>query len=397
MSTSPVRTRPFPSWPVAGDDEVARVTEVIRSGKWGSAQGTVVTEFEAAFAEFHGAQACICACNGTLGLEAALRAVGVGTGDEVIVPPYTFIGSVSAILYIGAVPIFVDVDPGTHLLDAAKADAAITARTKAIMAVHIAGRPCDMDALVQIGRERGVAIVEDAAQAHGAAWRGQPVGAIGDVGMFSFQSSKNMSAGEGAALVTNRSDLADRLYSLVNVGRVRGGGWYQHDHVGTNLRMTEFQGAILHSQLDRFPAQQEIRTRNAGLLSELLGKIDGVRLPDADERITAHGWHLYVFRVPVAGFPGGKAAFLEALAAEGIPGSGGYPGLHRNDAVAKAAGENAALVGSTYATPDCPVTDELATDTVWFGQNVLLADPESDPSAMYDIAAAVEKVLASAL
>lgn len=168
-----------------------------------------------------------------------MRALQVRPGDEVIVPPYTFIASAMAVLYVGAAPVFVDVDPRTHLLDPALIESAITSRTEAIMPVHLAGRPCEMDQINRAAADHGLAVVEDAAQAIGAEWQGRRVGAIGDTGTFSFQNSKNITAGEGGAITTDSTEPADRCYSLANVGRVREGACDQHDTLGYNLRMTE--------------------------------------------------------------------------------------------------------------------------------------------------------------
>lgn len=384
----PVRTEPFPRWPVGGDAEVAALADVLRSGAWGSTHGNRVTQFEAEFARYQDARHCVCVCNGTVALDTALRALGVGVGDEVIVAPYTFVASAAAVVYVGAVPVFVDVQPGTHLLDPALIKAAITSRTKAIMAVHIAGRPCDMDAVTALAREHDLAVIEDAAQAHGASWRGTAVGALGDAGTFSFQTSKNISAGEGGAIVTNDDAIADRLYSRANVGRHRGGGWYEHSSIGYNLRLTEFQAAVLQCQLARHPEQQATREKNAHYLGALLSSISGVRLADPDDRITAHGRHLFVFRLP--GLAGKRDAVVDALAAEGVPASAGYTGLHRNAALVREAVRNAGHVGGDYRPRECPVSDELAADSIWLRQELLLAG-QAD---MRDIATAVEKVLA---
>ncbi|MGH3491005.1 MAG: DegT/DnrJ/EryC1/StrS family aminotransferase [Actinopolymorphaceae bacterium] len=385
---SPVRTRPFPRWPSADDDDTRAIAEVLASGNWGSTHGDVVATFEGEFASYQQAAHCVCVCNGTLALAAALRAVGVGIGSEVVVPSYTFIASAAAATFVGAVPVFADLDPATHLLDPAAAAAAITPRTKAVMPVHIAGRPCDMTAFTALGRDHGVAIVEDAAQAHGAEWRGARVGAIGTVGTFSFQSSKNVSAGEGGAVVTNDSAFADELYALTNVGRVPGGGWYEHERLGYNLRLTEFQAAILRGQLRRHPGQQAVRDASAALLTALLGKLDGVWVPEPGEAVTAHGRHLFVFRLPGVGAER-RDAFVKALAAEGIPCSGGYQGLHRTSALRAEIASITGRLGQPYPEPKLPVTELLASDTVWLPQPVLLGTEED----IHDVATAIEKVL----
>ncbi|WP_020576431.1 DegT/DnrJ/EryC1/StrS family aminotransferase [Actinopolymorpha alba] len=384
-----VRTRRFPQWPTAGPQDAEALAQVLASGKWGSTHGTLVTGFEAEFAAYQQAAHCVCVSNGTLALAAALRAAGVGVGDEVVVPPYTFIASAAAVTFVGAIPVFADLNSDTHLLDPASAAAALTGRTRAVMPVHIAGRPCDMDAFAALGREHGVAIIEDAAQAHGAEWRGRRVGALGDLGTFSFQTSKNMSAGEGGAVVTNDDRLAERLYSLANVGRVKGGGWYQHEHLGYNLRLTEFQAAILSGQLSRHPEQQERRRVNAALLRELLSGVEGVWLPPDDPSVTAHGWHLFIMRVPELGVTDRRDAFVRALAAEGIPCSSGYVGLHRNAALREEIATLIKRLDLDYTDPEVPVADRVASDTVWLPQPVLLGTEED----VRDIATAITKVL----
>jgi dTDP-4-amino-4,6-dideoxygalactose transaminase len=386
----PVRSTPFPAWPTADPADEAALLEVLRSGKWGSTHGDLVARFEQEFAQYQDARYGVCVCNGTLALAAALRAVGVGLGDEVVVPPYTFIASAAAVTFVGAVPVFADIDPDTHLLDPAAVEAVISERTKAVMPVHIAGRPCDMDAFAELSRRHGVAIIEDSAQAHGAEWKGRRVGALGDVGTFSFQTSKNVSAGEGGAVITNDQALADRLYSIANVGRVRGGGWYEHQYLGYNLRLTEFQAALLFSQLRRHPEQQARRAANAALLRRLLADVDGVWLPPEDPAVTAHGWHLFLLRLPGIGGVERKHAFVRALAAEGIPCSAGYDGLHRNTALNDEIATIVKRLDVPWKEPHLPVTDRLVSDTIWLPQPTLLGTEED----MHDIATAISKVLA---
>ncbi|NEE04642.1 DegT/DnrJ/EryC1/StrS family aminotransferase [Phytoactinopolyspora halotolerans] len=385
----PVRTEPFPAWPVSGDEEARALAAVLASGRWGSTSGEAVREFERAFADYQQAEHCVAVCNGTLGLTAALKALGVGIGDEVVMPAYTFIGSATAALMIGAVPVFADVDAGTHLLDPAAAEAAITERTAAIMPVHLAGQPCDMDAFADLGRRRGLAVIEDAAQAHGAEWRGRRVGALGDAGMFSFQTSKNMTSGEGGAVVANAADVGRRLYAQANVGRVPDGGWYQHEQIAFNLRLTEFQGAILREQLRRHPEQTRRRTAVWQLLTELLADVPGIEVPHIDERVTAHGRHLFTFRVAGLGGAERKTRFVRALAAEGIPVSGGYVGLHRNEAIRNEIHTITTTLGRPQPISELPATEHVVAEAMWLSPQTLLgtaADAE-------DIATAIRKVL----
>lgn len=371
----PAVTAPAPSWPIFDDAEESALLEVLRSGHWGSTSGTTVATLEREFAAAQDARYAVAVTNGTLAIAAALKAGGVGLGDEVIVPPYTFIATASAALFVGAIPVFADVDPRTHLLDPEATRAALTERTKAVIPVHLAGRPADMDAFASLGKEHGLLVVEDCAQAHGAAYRGRAVGALGDLGTFSFQSSKNITAGEGGAVVTDDERLADALYALVNVGRVRGGGWYQHETIGYNLRLTEFQAAIVRVQLTRHAELQRIRERNARLLTDLLAEVDGVRIAPDDPAITAHGRHLFLFRVPaLAGERRDRA--VRALADEGLPqASGGYVPLHRNPALLRETERLAERLGIPAPRPSCPNADLVAQDTIWLPHQCLLGSP----------------------
>ena len=373
------------SWPQYGTEEADALLEVLNSGKWGSTSGDVVATFEREFAAYQQAGHAVCLANGTLAIAVALKAAGVGIGDEVIVPPYTFIATASAALFVGAVPVFADVDPDTHLLDPIATEAAITERTKAVVVVHLAGRPADMDAFTALGAKHGLTIVEDAAQAHGAAYKGRAVGAIGDLGTFSFQSSKNITAGEGGVVVTDSPELAGAVYSLVNVGRVPGGGWYQHETVGYNLRLTEFQAAILRVQLRRHPQLQEVREGNARLLTDLLEKAPGILLAPDDPAITAHGRHLFMLRVP-----GRRDAVLEALRAAGFDrASSGYVPLHRNAAVLRESQAITTRLGQPYPEHPCPNADLVSTDTIWLPQPYLLGAEDETRAIADTIANAV--------
>ncbi|ACQ81590.1 Glutamine--scyllo-inositol transaminase [Beutenbergia cavernae DSM 12333] len=367
----------FPTWPQSGAEEERGILDVLHSGKWGSTHGDVVATFEQEFAQAQQARHAIALSNGTLALAAALRAAGVGVGDEVIVPPYTFIATAAAPLFVGAVPVFADVDASTHLLDPAATEAAITERTKAVMPVHLAGNVADMTAFAELGRRHGIAVIEDSAQAVGAQWGGRGVGTLGDLGTFSFQTSKNMSAGEGGIVTTDDDELAGAVYSLVNVGRVPGGGWYQHAAVGYNLRLTEFQGAILRAQLARLPEQQAVRETNARALQEQLAGVEGVAVAPLDPCVTAHGRHLFIFRVPELGDAGLRDAAARALAAEGVPGvSTGYVPLHRNAALVAETRALAQRLGQPVPEAACPRADQVSRDTLWLPQHVLLGSAE---------------------
>ena len=215
--------------------------------------------------ELTGAKTCLATANGTAALFTSLNAMGIEPGDEVIVPPYTFIATVNVVLRQHALPVFVDTDPETFQMDARKLEAAITPRTRAIVPVHLGGSVCDLDAILAIAKRRGVPVLEDACQAHLAEWRGRKVGTLGQAGCFSFQASKNLNSGEGGAILTDDEDLRERCYAFHNNGSgLRSiGNNFTYASQGCNLRMPEFQAALLTAQMARIEAQAKTRTANA--------------------------------------------------------------------------------------------------------------------------------------
>ena len=391
---TPVREKPFPKWPVWGEDEMDGIAEVIKSGKWGSLHGTKVKEFESKFAAFQGAQYCICVNSGTTGLKIALMAAGVDTGREVLVPDYTFIASATSILEAGAIPVFVDVDPDTYNIDVSNLDERITENTAAIMPVHFAGRPANMDEVNAFAQKHNLVVIEDACQAWGSEWDSNRVGAIGTAGAFSFQSSKNINAGEGGCIVTN-DELFDKMARAhSNCGRSADGQWYEHYYYGGNVRMTELQGAVLLAQLARFEELTVIRNQNDDYLNEILSQIDGITPLYNDDKVTARSSHLYIFKYDKEEFHSiPKAKFIDALRKEGIPCSPGYSlPLHAQPVFKnKAFGPHGKTVDLPvdYATVSSPVTERACyEEAIWFTQNTLLGTTED----MDDIITAIEKI-----
>lgn len=349
--------------------------------------GNKVTTFQERFAAFQGARYALCVPNGTLALELALLTLEIDPGDEVILPAYTFIATASAVLRVGAKPVFADIDPDTYTLDPTTIPAKLSKQTKALLPVHLAGRPANMDALCLQAQAHGLHILEDACQAWGAEWHGQRVGAIGDLGAFSFQSSKNLTAGEGGALVTNNPELYERAWSLHNVGRVRDGAWYQHELLGSNLRMTEWQGAILLAQLERLDEHAQRRTANIRYLCQALSHVKGLSpLPD-DPRITRHAYHLLILRYDPACFGDQPVErFVAALTAEGIPtASQGYVPLHHSPAIRQTMLQR---FSDDPAEIHLPVTEAVVGHTVWLLQHLFLGEQQD----MDDILAAVLKI-----
>ncbi|MGH3630664.1 MAG: DegT/DnrJ/EryC1/StrS family aminotransferase, partial [Sciscionella sp.] len=278
------------TWPVFDDTERDGLKQVLESGVWGG-YSPAVKAFEAAFAEAHDCQHGISLANGTLSLETALLACDVGPGDEVIVPPITFAATATAVLRVGAVPVFSDIEGTFFNLDPRLIEEAVTPRTKAIIPVHFAGHPANMDELLRISQERGLILIEDCAHAHGAAWKGRKVGSFGSFGSFSFQQSKNMTAGEGGILVTNDASLAEKAWSIGNQGRLPTGAWYQHDSLGSNFRLTGFQAAVLNAQFARLPGQLSRRNENAERLSSALAQTGFFFPPQIAPEARPHAFH----------------------------------------------------------------------------------------------------------
>mgnify|MGYP001000305330 CR=1 FL=1 len=397
LGGAPVRTTPWPAWPVYDEREEQALQEVLHSGVWGVSGGEGrATAFERVFAKAHDAAYAQTVYNGSAALLVSLHALGIDYGAEVIVPAYTFMATATACLLAGVMPVFVDVEPDTYTMDPAALEAAITPRTQAVIPVHIAGLPADMDRILDVARRHGLAVIEDACQAHGAAWKGRRVGALGDLGCFSFQSSKNINAGEGGAIVTDRQDLAERVWSVHNCGRVRDGKWYQHEVLGSNFRMTEWQAAILLAQLTRFEEMGKLREANATYLAERLLAETPLRPLARDPRVTQHGYHIFIARYdPVAFGDLDRATFLKALQAEGVPCSEGYVPLYQMAAVRDGSARLRRAMGTPeLPEPQCPVTERAcATEGIWFFQTMLLgtqADMDSIVEAVSKVARLAE-------
>ncbi len=390
----PVRTDSFPTWPVWGDEEIQNVTDVIKSGQWGSLKGSKTLEFEKKFAGYQHAKHGICVNSGTTALQLALSAADVSPGAEVIVPAYTFIATATAVIESGAVPVFVDIDDRTFNIDPQKVEHAITEKTEAIIPVHFAGRPADMDAIMDITERYQLKVIEDAAQGWGAEWNGKRVGALGDAGCFSFQSSKNINAGEGGIILTNDDTVAKFARSHSNCGRSEDGLWYEHFFFGGNYRLTELQAAVLLAQFERYEELKKTRQDNLFYLNRQLAGIDGIEPLVDDSRITGHAAHLYIFRYKCDAFAGkSKTSFVNAMRKEGIITSPGYslPLYKQPVFLNKAFGPHGKPVDIPvdYANMTCPVAEQACYhEAVWFPQFVLLGTRKD----MDDIVEAIEKI-----
>jgi dTDP-4-amino-4,6-dideoxygalactose transaminase len=390
----PVRRKPFPKWPIFDEREEKALLNVLRSGVWGIG-GSKKKEFEERFAAYQHARYGVAVANGTTALEISLRALGVGCGDEVIVPSYTFMATATAVLYVNAIPVFADIDPETYTIGPESVEELVSDRTKAILPVHIGGRPADMDSLLDIAKKNNLYVVEDACQAWGAEWRGRRVGAIGNIGAFSFQSSKNITSGEGGMIVTDDEELYIKAWALHNCGRLPEKAWYDHYLPGANYRMTEFQAAILLAQMERLDEQTERRIENAKYLSSKISKIDGVKPLKEDDRVTRNAYHLYIFRVDPEAFGGAtKHLIARALQAEGIPASVGYSRPLYKEAYLEYFKKCPLscpyyMKKVDYSKVKAPATERACYyEGMWLPQYVLLGSRED----MDDIVNALEKV-----
>jgi len=394
LGGKPVKTTPVAEWPFYDEQERQGLLEVLESRVWWRTPGTRTLKFEQDFAAFHQAAYGIAVTNGTAALEVAMAALGIVPGDEVILPDFTFVATASAVMFAGALPVLVDVRPDNYCIDPELVEAAITSKTKAIVAVHMGGHPADLDCLQHIAQREGVRLVEDSSHAHGSEWKGHKIGAIGDIGTFSFQSSKLMTAGEGGIVITNDSDLERLARSVHDCGRMPGEWFYSHFIYGSNYRLSEWQGVVLSAQLSRLPMQAAVRSRNAAILDRELPKILGITPQFEDLRCTLNGHYAYIFHYDKSEFAGlTTERFIQALNAEGFPTQASYPPLHELD-VFKSGAYRARLCGAQrteehgFLADEFPNTVRAARETVWLPQPVLLGD-EGD---MYRVVEAIQKI-----
>lgn len=401
-----ISSHDWPSWPMwKPETDEKRLLEVMRSGVW--SRDKVVDEFEKKWAQLLGSKRCLSVVNGTNALNASLAQLEIGWGDEVLVTPYTFIASVSCILYNGAIPVFVDIDPETFQMDPDKIEEKITPHTRAILPVHILGLPCDMERIMKIADKHDLIVVEDACQAWLAEINGKKVGTFGKAGCFSFQSSKNMPMGEGGAIISDDDEFMDRCFSFHNYGNPFGSTAGQIGAgtvmIGTKLRLTEYQAAIGLAQLERLQEQTTVRNKNASYLKSMIGKIPGIMPYKLYENVTKAAFHLFPFRYNKEYFKElPRSKFMEALRAEGVPCSGGYTELNKMPFL-KNAFESKYFkkfypmqrldYGSYMEENSCPLNEKLCNEeSVWIPQNILLGSK----SDMDNIASAIEKIHSNA-
>nr|AXL05922.1 3-amino-5-hydroxybenzoic acid synthase [uncultured bacterium] len=390
-----VRQAPeFPEWPQYDADERDGLIRALEQGQWWRMGGSEVDSFEREFADHHGAAHALAVTNGTHALELALQCMGVGPGTEVIVPAFTFISSSQAVQRLGAVAVPADVDRHTYCIDVASAAAAVTPRTRAIMPVHMAGFMADMDALDKLSADTGVPVLQDAAHAHGARWRGKRVGELGSVATFSFQNGKLMTAGEGGAVLFPDTEMYEAAFLRHSCGRPRADRRYLHEVAGSNLRLNEFSAAVLRAQLRRLEAQTVTRQRRWALLSGLLDSVEGVVAQRCDERTDFPSHYMAMFRVPGIGEEN-RNELVDRLVAAGLPAFAGFRAIYRTDAFWESCAPDATL---DEIAGRCPVTEAISADCVWLHHRVLLAGEEDmrrTAEIVADTVAAVTEATAS--
>jgi len=401
LGGTPVRTEPFPTWPQINPDVEQSLVAAYRSGRWTRHLGPrrrgagQVGAFELEFAKLIGAKYCLATGSGTQSLHTALHAVGVEAGDEVLVAPCTYIASIQAVLMCGALPVFVDVDIDTFQMDPDKIEPLVNANTRAVEPVHIGGIPCSMERLMAVANKHGLKVVEDAAQAHLAEFRGKRCGTFGDLGCFSFQTSKVMACGEGGAIVGDDEALIEKCYTFHNLGMSTS---RESDGIGTKYRMSEFEAAVLTPQLATLAEQTKTRNENAAYLARRLEAIPGIAPQKLHDGVTQAAYYIYGFRYQKEHFNDApKEKFLRALRAEGVArfttmyfdrlntlpylentlSSPTFQKIFSRERLRRYRDEN-----------HCPANDQLSDEGVWLPQYAFLGDKK----LMDDIADAMAKI-----
>lgn len=391
---TPLRTTTFAPWPFFDKDEIEAALAPLKSGKVNYWTGSEGREFEREFAAYCGVKYAVAVANGTLALELALYALEIGPGDEVITTCRTFIASASCIVMRGATPVIADVDPVSQNITAETIRPYITPRTKAIICVHLAGWPCDMDPILDLAKEYGLKVIEDCAQCHGATYKGRPVGSLGDVAAFSFCQDKIMTTGgEGGMLTTNNEAVWRKAWEYKDHGKSYDavynrqhppGFRWLHESFGTNWRLTEMQSAIGRIQLRKLPEWTRVRRQNADILSGCLSRIPALRVTIPPEEIGHAYYKYYVFvRSEMLNVGWDRDRIMNAIIAEGIP---CYSG-----SCSEVYLEKAFVNSGLHPAERLAVAKVLGETSLMFLVHPALTDQD-----MLDTCKAVEKVLSKA-
>jgi len=379
LGGTPVRTKPFTAWPIMDTaDELALLGSNVRQKN-----GVECGRFAERFAQMCGTRYCIPVANGTVSLELIMRGLGIGYGDEVILPPYTFIATMSAVIYAGATPVFADIEPDTYNISAECVEKKITSKTKAILAVALGGRPCDFEKLEALAKKYNLYLIVDAAQAIGAKFNHQSIGKFGIAASFSCQNSKNLTCGEGGIITTDNLELYENICGIIGTGPSK--GFYHLDH-----GLTEMQAALLNSQLDKLPDQISLRSENMAYLDGRIAGNPFLRSPSKDSRIQVDAHHVHIMRLNyelLAEYGLNRANFLSAVQAEGFPLDAGYKPLYSYPCTA--APQTAAIIGREIDLTPLPVCEVASyLEGTWIYQGMLLGNRRD----IDDIADAILKV-----
>ena len=411
LGGEPTRKEAYPEWPVYDDRDIEAATRVIKSGNWGGYPypGLETSQFLQEFLAMQGGQYAIACANGTVTMEVALRAAGIGWGDEVIVPAYTFQATAAAPIAAGAVPVIVDVDPNSYCIYPQAVEAAITEKTKAIIPVHLGAHMADMDAIMELAERFDLVVIEDCAHAHGAKWRGQGAGTIGHFGSFSMQSSKILTAGEGGVLICRTPEMAQKAAGIINCGRSHapGGGQEEGENfvMGANYRMAEMQSALGRVALERFPEQAKEREEMIAYMDEALSEVPGVRVLPRDPRHTTRSFYRYIFAIDTQVYGFDHDVVCQILDEEGIPCWVGYEAMNHYELfqpqLSKLPVPTAYPEHFDFANMDFPESETACQqEAVWFDEAIFRAGPQGVDDAVatmhkiYENRAAISQELA---
>lgn len=365
----PVRSRPFPRWPRISEYDLKFIAEALKNSSWYRGMGNTrneVDEFEELFIKRHSLGYGIGVVNGTAALNLAMQVLDLEPGSEILVTPYTYVASAFCILKAGLKPIFVDIDEDTYNIDSIQIEKAITSQTRGVVLVHFGGQPVDFDRIMPIVQKNNLKVIEDCAHAHGAEWRGKPVGSWGDIACFSFHAAKNLTCGEGGFIGTTDLKLYKKCWSQHNMGREKGGDWDKYYELGENLRFSPISASLLLSQYQNFEQLQNLRNQNITYFRKLLKEIPFLKPLVEDDRVTKHGLHIFICRYYSEKFYGiPRHRFLAAIQAEGIHCYAGYK------------------KPLYYSSPlkefyrECPVAEKAcAKEAIWFEQSFFLGTKE---------------------
>ena len=383
------RKKSFPLWPIYEEKEIMYLKEVLDSHNWWRVTGEKVTEFEKKFAEFQGSNYCLGVTNGTSALELALSVLGIGIGDEVIIPAMTFISTGLSVINCNATPVLVDIDQETLCMKVDQFEKAITGKTKAVIPVHMAGNGCNIKEICKIAAMHNIKVIEDAAHGHGGEIDNQRLGSFGDMAIFSFQNGKLMTCGEGGAILFKNKEMYEKAYLLQDVGRPRGDKKYSHLVRGSNYRMNEFQAAILLAQMERVNRYNYKREKNAILLDQMLNEVQGIKPQVRSKNTNIFTHYMYMFYYDKKLFGDiSRNNFVECLNREGIPSNVCFPVLSEAEFF-KNKEFNGRIINWEKATKyKLPYSQKAADCVVWLHHRVL----EGNSEDVEDIVGAIKKI-----